>query len=304
MADWRHLARRVAFWTVPPGFQALARARRSSALWTLSPEDRKVLAQNGLLHNRHLGERCFILATGPSIKAQNLKALRGETCIAVSNFFVHPDYQVIAPRYHCIAPYHPPITEDAWQEWMKELGSATTDCTVFLSLSDRIRTERGGHLANRETRYLGFGASWNSLKEIDLTRVMPGPQSVSIMALMVALYMGFGEIYLLGCDHDWILHIGESRHFYDEQQHVLNRHGYSEWFGSDVESYFHAMIRLWQQYKLLRQLASSRGACICNATEAGLLDVFPRVKYESLFGQASAESISQYQASQRLRHDS
>jgi hypothetical protein len=52
---------------------------------------------------------------------------------------------------------------------------------------------------------------------------VPSPQSVTIMALEVALYMGFKNIYLLGCDHDWILHLDTSRHFYEENQHVFVR---------------------------------------------------------------------------------
>ena len=41
---------------------------------------------------------------------------------------------------------------------------------------------------------------------------MPVPQSVTAMACYAALYMGFSEIVLLGCDHDWILHLDTSTH--------------------------------------------------------------------------------------------
>jgi hypothetical protein len=102
------------------------------------------------------------------------------------------------------------------------------------------------------------------------------------MALLVALYMGFGHIYLLGCDHDWILHINESRHFYTEDQHALNRNAYNEWYGTDFESQCQDYIRLWQQYKAIQRVATSSTVHIANATAGGLLDVFPRVDLGAL----------------------
>jgi hypothetical protein len=103
------------------------------------------------------------------------------------------------------------------------------------------------------------------------------------MALEVALYMGFKNIYLLGCDHDWILHLNTSAHFYEESQHALVREGYDEWAVSDLELTFECYVRLWQQYKALWQIARGKSIHIFNATAGGLLDVFPRVRYESLF---------------------
>ncbi|NIP55200.1 MAG: hypothetical protein GWN13_25720 [Phycisphaerae bacterium] len=97
--------------------------------------------------------------------------------------------------------------------------------------------------------------------------------------------MGFKNIYLLGCDHDWILHLNTSTHFYEETEHALVREGYDEWAGSDLELTFECYLRLWQQYKTLGQIARGKSINICNATAGGLLDVFPRVGYESLFAE-------------------
>ena len=96
-----------------------------------------LLAENQKLYNRHQGERCFILATGPSINSQSLRDLAGQTCISVSNFFVHPDCSAIRPRYHCVAPFHPPITEEAWQTWLAEMADATGDAELFFGMQDR-----------------------------------------------------------------------------------------------------------------------------------------------------------------------
>jgi len=282
MSHWRSAARRVAHWTVPPGFRDLLRPIATSG--RLTAEERAILEKNRALQNAHAGERCFILATGPSIKTQDLKALQGETCIAVSNFFVHPDYDLIRPRYYCVAPSHPPITEDAWQMWMDEMEAGTDNATMFFGMSDFDRNQRGGRFANRQTFFLRFGMDFRLLPDsgIDLCGPVPGPQSVPIMALMLAVYMGFNEIYLVGCDHDHLLHHDESRHFYSESQHALVRAHYNEWSGSDFGLACRAHDVLWQQYKILHSMARAKAISIVNCTPGGMLDVFPRMPLETV----------------------
>ncbi|MCW3062148.1 MAG: hypothetical protein JWQ02_3969 [Capsulimonas sp.] len=282
---------RVGYWTVPAGVKHLITPvmRQKLARQMLSGEIRELLDRNNALRNRHAGERCFIIATGPSIQTQNLRPLANELCISVSNFFVHPDFVVIKPKYHCVAPYHAPITEEAWQAWLTELFEHTHQTKLFFGSSDRERNESNPHYRKDDAYYLRFiGGFGEILREnIDLTQILPFPGSVTVMALMLALFFGCKEIYLLGCDHDWLAHYKQSRHFYDEQQHVLNRNGYDEWADSEYEAQLRSMVNLWENYTSVRQYASTHSARIYNATNGGVLDVFPRVDYQALFPQSS-----------------
>lgn len=277
----------IAYWLIPQGFQAplFNLMERCCQILKNNNQEKALLKKNLALKDARKGERCFILATGPSIKHQNLKLLQGENCIALSNFFVHPDYAIIDPEYYCIAPYHLPITEDAWQKWMDEIEKNTGNAKLFFGMSDKNRNEIHGRFRNRDTYYLRFGGLWgrNIPCSIDISRMIPGPQSVSIMALYVALYLGFKEIYLLGCDHNWLLHVNKSSHFYPENDHVIVKSGYNEWFQEDLEEQFRDYMTLWRQYKGICAIASRSSTRIFNATEGGLLDVFPRVEYELLF---------------------
>lgn len=281
------LKQNVAYWIIPQGFQKILSnfLEKSYQILKQSDQEKALLKRNLALKDIHNNNRCFILGTGPSIKHQDLRLLQGEICIAVSNFFVHPDYSLIGPKYYCIAPYHHPITEDAWQKWMDEINKGTRGAKIFFGISDKNRNEKDGRFKSRDLYYLRFGGSWgrNVPHSIDISQAIPGPQSVTIMALYIALYMGFKEIYLLGCDHDWLLHINKSSHFYPEKSHAMVKSGYNEWFQEDLEEQFQAYISLWRQYKGIREIANRNGAQIFNATEGGLLDIFPRVVYETLF---------------------
>jgi hypothetical protein len=280
----KKIVKAIVRWTLPEGFCDVVR-RVHKKREILDRKARQTLASNHQLKDVHNGERCFILATGPSINKQNLKLLRGEKCIAVSNFFLHPDYNIIKPYYYCVAQCHSPVTEEAWQAWISEMADRTIDAAMFFSLKDQPSILLNGNFMNRKVFYLKFGESWDGafVGDIDITRPLPLPQSVTLIALVVALYLGFRNIHLLGCDHDGFLHVYESRHFYDENKDVLVKKGYNEWYQRDLGEQFRAAYNLWLQYKVIRAYAQKNGINIYNATEGGYLDVFPRVDFSSLF---------------------
>lgn len=233
----------------------------------------------------HQGKRVFILASGPSIKTQNLRLLRGQLCISVANFFIHPDFHVIQPRYHCVAPLHPPFTDANGVNWFRQIERHMEGATLFLGLSDKHLVDTNRLFPRQDVRFLSFSGIWKGRlnPDFDLTLPLPSPQSVSIMALMVALYLGCQEIYLLGTDHtSFNLDTGQYdyRHFYDgPTANALGREPPPQ----NLEAEFTSYATLWQQYKVLQRLAGEKGVPIFNATRGGLLDVFPRIEYESLF---------------------
>ena len=275
--SWR---RTIADWTLPPNVENLIRLGLSNARKTSSGE----LSRNLRFSNLHQGQRCFVIATGSSLKRQNLKLLAGEICIGVSNLFVHPCYKIFKPQYHCVPPWHPPITEAAMITWFTEMASATGDASLFVSLSDKARVAKATGSANDNIYYLYHNdVAYNRSPGIDLTAPIPSPRSVTISALYLAVYLGCRDIYLLGFDHDWLAHVGESLHCYEESQHALNRNGYDEWGAYEMEPQFRNLLELWKQYRALKKMASARGTTIYNATDGGWLDVFQRVNYEKLF---------------------
>jgi hypothetical protein len=276
----------ISYWTIPPGIHSILSNLKKMVLTSRdnNAEELRILSKNRVLNKCHSGKRCFILACGPSINQQDLSFLKNELCIAVSNSFVHPLYNVIKPKYHCIAPYHLPITEDAFNAWLHEMSKSINDSIVFFGLSDKTRVETVPKLFNNSV-FLDLSGLNPEIEKngFDLSKPLLPIQSVTIMALQIALAMGCNPIYLLGCDHDWILHIGESSHFYDEDKHALNRNGYNEWTTStDFASHCSDYVRLWDSYKALFKLAQAQSVDIFNATRDGLLDVFPRVKFEDV----------------------
>ncbi len=249
-----------------------------------APKDDALLKKNAVLRDRHMNERCFILANGPSIKRQDIKLLRDETCIVVSDFDRHPDYRVLKPRYHCVSPFHPPDTEERWFSRMDRIDKNGEDTEMFFGLSDRERNSRNGLFANKHVYHLKFTGEWRdvAVNGIDLTKPVPKGSSVPVFALFAAIYLGFKRIYLMGCDHDWILNLQGYSYFYNENNEGPKSTGYNPMFESDFEAVCRWNILLWQQYKTIRRIAYKASAKIYNATDGGFLDVFPRINYMSV----------------------
>ena len=117
---------------------------------------------------------------------------------------------------------------------------------------------------------------------INFSKRLPIIQTSPHIAVYLSLYLDVKEIYLLGVDHDWILHIGETRHFYDEKKSALAQTGYNEWLESDLGTECEAYGRLWKIYRQIRTYATKHKVVIINATTGSLLDVFPRANLEEI----------------------
>ena len=289
MSRWRVAARQVAHWTLPLGFQNLLRP--SSGPDSLSaPASPQVDAKsNRLFKDRHQGQRCFICATGPSVKDQDLAALAGELCIGVSFFFLHPDISTIRPLYHLLAPNHPPFDFDLAARYFDGIQKNYAPTTTIFCGHRPYAFSYLNYIAQEslilpnELHFVDYSQSptlgeANHMEE-DLWDITAHPfevRTVLYSAIQLAAYMGCDPIYLLGCDHDYLRDLGRTEnHFYAEDggnpndaQH-LNEFATERWF---LEYYCR-----WRDYRLMQDYLRSRGRQIFNATDGGMLDVFPRV---------------------------
>jgi hypothetical protein len=281
----KQLLKSAAYWTVPTGvyelllkqFQGLRKEGTQ-----LSREDKALLDKNILLKDRHKGKRCFIICNGPSINKQDLKLLKNEISFSVSNGYLHKDYNIYKPSYHVLPTvYSKYFDENTQLKWFKEMDQATRHQKVFLSYDNKDLITKQSLFSDR-VFFLRFR---KDLKKglhdgIDLTKDLPVIRTVPHICIFIAIYMGFNKIYLLGCDHDSILQGGKHIYFYDEKESLIK-----QVLECSFETHLRNYVKLIDYYKIVKSYTERRGIKIYNATAGGLLDVFPRVKFESLFQQ-------------------
>jgi hypothetical protein len=260
-----------------------------------APPVPECIRRNVELRGIHGNKRGFIVCNGPSINKQDLRHLKGELIFSVSSGYHHPHYLEFAPRYHCIPQIAAPKLSRADRvAWLREMHENIGSAEVFLSLTEAELVETEGLFPGRAVRYLNLVESFDGVSDngvIDIAGNVPGVQSVPIMCLMIAMYMGISPIYLLGVEHD---HFRTGRYEYFYQSHRLK--GVDPNVSADglvtnaLYDEFASLYRLWSQYRKLRQIAEANAVQIFNATEGGALDEFPRVRYEDVVtSQSQAE---------------
>lgn len=289
----------LLYWLVPPGITSILKP--TLRWWLLPGELKRELRKNVLFKNKHAGERCFILATGPSIANQDLSKLKNETCFAVGEFYLHKSFGEIAPKYNVQAPNHPPFGLDIIKtisanhkknnspEAVTFFGHAPYENSYFSLFAQHAEFKPNNAC------YLNYSAA-NDLNEFnfklnrtwDITRTPFLCRSVVYCALQLAIYMGFSKIYLLGCDHDYLMtklsdKSFENHHFYHDDNEGAASDGIAKFLNEfTLEQWFKEYYFRWMEYRLIRTYAEERGQLIFNATKGGMLDVFPRVDFEKL----------------------
>lgn len=246
-----------------------------------------ILQKNSRYKNIHEGERVFILCTGPSISEMELTRLKNEKTIAVSGFYLHKDCQTISPDYYCLPTFENFLNFDSATEYLRKIQEATLKSQYFFSFHEKQVVDKMREYDNRCVNYIAFASMPDFEKfDIDLTSLAPNPQSVSIMALEIALYMGFKTIYLIGTEHDCLV-TKRYTHFYEYSESIVSQGNQYEnaqgELGGPFDLELESTYNLWRQYKKIKQIAERNGAKIYNATKGGILDIFERVEFDTLF---------------------
>lgn len=241
------------------------------------------------LRDSEKGNRCFIIATGSSIKYQDLTILKEEIVISVSGLYMHKDINIINPKYHVLPNVfgdHKEITEEKKHvQWLNDMNINLPSSTIMImSTKDKSYIEKYQLFKDRKiflknyTRY----CETDDIFDIDINQ-MPNIWSISEGVIQTALFLGFKEIFLLGFDHDWfngaLVHFNGSEYLKfnntDIKQEIVNIHG----MDSEFQMMRHAKI--FNKYKKLYSLKEN----IYNANydQNTYVDTFPKVNYEKLF---------------------
>jgi len=269
-------------WVFPPKFWSAFRHIQRNITVGFG-KDSEIFARNRKFHKIYSGQRCFIIGNGASLEKQDLSPLSGEITIVMNAFNQHPILNVWQPTFLCMAdPY---LLPGRLKHYLENIHPKASFFNY--GLFGRFKEE---NLFDQDKHFFvkmdwGQLINWPTHKSFDLVKPLPATWNTAHLAIMLALYSGCSAIYLIGFDHDWLSYCIEKRnyvkHFYDPEK-CQKFFSYSD----DAVSYKRLMeviLTIWRGYEVIQKVAAEEKAQIYNATEGGFLDLFPRVKYESLF---------------------
>jgi len=203
--------------------------------------------------NAHKGERCFVVASGPSTKNMDLSKLRDEVVICVNESYKILDWD---PTYIAIGDYKLwPHVKDTYSKMSSRLivGSGLNGTCG----DDYNHKNMKVHLPlDLKSSILSQGFHWDFKTNPSFRK---GYNVISEIVLPFVCWAGFRECYLIGCD--------------------CTENGYA--FGDPVRGTEHQKIdnRALECYGVISK-TGNLPTQIFNSTVGGRLESFPRIPFE------------------------
>ena len=253
-----------------------------------------IIKKNQRFKNIHQGKRCFIIGNGPSLKEQDMSLLKDEIVFTVNKIAKSDFFDSIEPTYHFWAD---PMFFDEklkfnkeFKELMLKTCKSKKTITFFESVGYKYIKKNKLLKATNACFFKAYGFVGDDVN-LNFSEYVSGASTVVHYAIEMAIYMGFKEIYLLGCDCSMIIPFINSRenkvhweesHVYetDSQEKTITQYLSNNY---SMESQLFGNARMFIGYRKLNEYCVKNKILLRNATSGGLLDNIKRVKYEELF---------------------
>ena len=233
--------------------QLMVEAKKRSQGW-----NDKRFAKIKELKKKYDGERCFIVATGPSLTIADLETISGEYSFSMNSICKLFDQTTWRPTYFGIQDSL--VYEKLESTILKDVkcpilvGSNLKDDFAIPEEFIEFPFNHYYHEAQKDINnyYVNFSD--------DCYAIVYDGYSVTYSLLQIAIYMGFKEIYLLGTDCNYEL--GKKNHIVDSG--YVDPNAYSSY------------KRLMVGYEMLKEYIDQHDVKVVNCTRGGKLEIFPR----------------------------
>jgi hypothetical protein len=241
-----------------------------------------VLERNIVLKNKFINKRCFVVGNGSSLKQMDLKPLKNEYTYVVNEFIKHEDFYYIAPTFYSeIEPFnylinlpkeHPYNIYTYYNRINEALKSLKT--TLFFRVEFKEFIEDNNLFVNKNIFYLQSDDNiLNNILIDDISKPNSFMDGVVYSGICNCVYMGFKDIYFIGCDCDWFRQKTEA-HFYENPEGIpINE--------SNEELLFHNYQTL-RKWRIITTYFKDKGINIYNAGIGGDNDTCKRVNYNEV----------------------
>ena len=261
-----------------------------------SPEMKQLVKENSRFRNQYAGQRCFIIGSGPSIKEQDLSLLKNEYTFTVNQLARNDQFHKIQPTFHVWSD------PEFFDEKMEAKEKAEIEKCV-----------RAVYAADSHPDVFYIGKSYESICRMDLPKdkthffvqgnaifpefngfvdystAIPSFRTVIHYCITLAVYMGFSEIYLLGCDCTGFVSYAAAQ---DEHTDKNYQYGYAisdvekkrmqKAYSKPIDQLLIVYGKLIRDYSILEKYCRKHQAKLVNCTAGGVLNSLERQRYEDV----------------------
>lgn len=205
-------------------------------------------------------DRCYIVGLGPSLRDVRWDMIDGDI-ISVNRYYKFDVEGKHKPTFYCVSD-KAFFGGDASGDLEKAIKKYRESCFILNGLYKKWCDKRISH--NKIFYSYMWNGAFKHTKRIDFTRILPIANNVVNIAIMLALYCDYKEIYLLGCDFNSFASPVSNHCYQDDNTKRL--------WKLDFELYCYSLIA--NSHSELRKYADLRGVKIKNITKGSLIDSY------------------------------
>ena len=256
------------------------------------PLDHESTALIESLRDRHRGETVVVIGNGPSLNDTDLGLLAGVATIGVNGIFYAQDRLPEPLTYY--------VVEDTsvFRENTAAIKAFECGCKLFPTLyrpafrDDEIDRARVGFF-RMNMGFYGRGTRTLCLPRFstDAVQRLYCGQSVTLINLQLAWWMGFSRVVLIGMDFSYTIPPDADRegNLIRSNSDDVN-HFHPDYFGKGKTWKDPKLDRVLANYALAREMFAADGREIVNATVGGRLELFRRMPLAQALGEAARSS--------------
>ena len=232
--------------------------------------------------------RVLLLGSGLSVNDVDLDKIRDIDIIFMNNWHTHIKYDKLIENnnncFHITPPIHGPASRSYWEDWLKQIV-VKNNVNYILGVDDYVDSAQkilNGFQLNifYYAPLLDRRIDRFSVKEknYELENPIFGAGAVSVYALLLACYLGYNDIYLLGVDHSHIKNLDSASkgRFYDSSVHTDLEPKYG------VEKIFVNQGNTFLQYRFIKNHYGRKNFFNLGGDKS-IIDTFERKNFDDVF---------------------
>lgn len=225
---------------------------------------RRIVAEH---RNTTRGKEVVIVLNGPSVKEQPLERLKGKDLVFVNQGFRLPMYKELNPKYHIFIDTK--MIHGVWDiRWLDEIHDMVPDIT-FVMPASWARLPLLRPYIQKGYKIIWIGACIGGLRGL----------GVSGACFDLARALKYATIYFTGFEATSFAAslLNTSSHFYgnDTDEATMT--------ASDVMKGYYMNARQIRELILVAKAFKRLHVNVVNLTNGGLLNMFPRKRFEEVF---------------------
>lgn len=228
--------------------------------WDLNPESWRSRKRLKAYKDKYTGKKAVIVCNGPSLLKTDLSLLEGIFTFGLNKINLLFDKSNFRPS--CIVAVNPFVIEQNADFYNQ------TDIPLYLS-------SWGVKLIKKCDNVTFLHGSTQSKFAQDCSISIYYGHTVTFVAMQLAFHMGFKDVALIGCDHNFATKGAANKTVISGEKD--DNHFDKNYFAGGVKWQLPDLFQSEINYTIARDMYAATGRSIVNATEGGFLNILPSI---------------------------